>query len=80
MNQVLESRPQGATSVVISRARLAHVVSRTSQVDGLVATCERLEMADQYLTRTVHLSRANHVDVLRRPARQPDRAAGRQLR
>ena len=36
MNQVLESRPQSAVSAVISPARLAHVVLRTSQFDALV--------------------------------------------
>ena len=36
MNQVFESRPQAAAKAVISPARLAHVVLRSSQFDALV--------------------------------------------
>ena len=37
MNQVLESRPHAAAKAVISPARLAHVVLRSSRFDDLVA-------------------------------------------
>lgn len=36
MNQVLESRPQTTAKAIISPARLAHVVLRSSQFDALV--------------------------------------------
>lgn len=83
MNQVIESRPQNVANTIISPARLAHVVLRSSQFDALVGWYTtvlgaKVAFSNGALAFLTYDEEHHRIAVLNIPGlqRQPDGMAG----